>query len=134
MIRNILAVIVSIIAWGILWSFAGMALAAAVPDRFDENLITRSPVLLMALIGICSVLCIGAGYLCATIAHAKRMKVVLILGLIQLGIGIFVQSTVWDQMPLWYHLIFLAIVVPMHLLGGKLRTTQSNHTPSLQPA
>ena len=49
------------------------------------------------------------------------MKHVWVLALIQLGIGIFVQSGVWDQMPLWYHLPFLALLLPANVYGAWLR-------------
>ena len=127
MIRSILSIVTGIVVWGVLMTSANLTLTKVMPAKYDENLIPTDPALLLGNILICAALCMLAGFLCATIARAPRnpMKHVWILAFIQLAIGIFVQASVWDQMPLWYHLIFLALVVPMHLAGGKLRTKNS---------
>ena len=33
--------------------------------------------------------------------------------------GIFVQMSIWALMPAWYHLTFLALLIPVTLVGGK---------------
>ena len=38
-------------------------------------------------------------------------------------VGIAVQTAYWDQLPLWWHLLFLAAIVPMAMLGAQLRGT-----------
>jgi hypothetical protein len=125
MIRSILSVITGIVVWGLLWFAANMGIARLFSDKFDENMITTDPGVLGIVIVISFGLSVLAGVLCAAIARRAMMKHVLILGVIQLGIGIMVQSGVWDQMPQWYHLIFLTLVIPGHLLGGKLRCMRS---------
>ena len=39
--------------------------------------------------------------------------------------GIGVQASVWSLMPTWYHVTFLALVVPMTLLGSRLASARS---------
>ena len=34
--------------------------------------------------------------------------------------GIAVQAGVWALMPVWYHLVFLALLVPVCLVGARL--------------
>ena len=121
MLRSIMAVAIAIAVWGVLWVLTGMGLSAAMPASFDESGVTTAPALLALMIVISSLLSVFAGWLCATMATHSQMKHVWVLALIQLGIGILVQTGVWDQMPLWYHVIFLAVVVPMHLVGGRIR-------------
>jgi hypothetical protein len=29
----------------------------------------------------------------------------------------------WPYVPLWYHVVFTALLVPMTILGGRLKTT-----------
>ena len=123
MLRSVLSVAVPIAVWGVLWVLAGMGLASAMPASFDTNGFTTVPRLLVLLIVVSSVLSVFAGWLCATMAKHSLMKHVLVLALIQLGIGIFVQMGVGDLMPLWYHVTFLAMVVPMHWVGGRIRAT-----------
>ena len=131
MLRSILAVATAVVVWGVLSVLTGMGLAGAMPASFDESGITEVPALLVLLIAIFSLLSVLAGWLCATIAAHSLMKHVWVLALIQLGIGIFVQTSVWDQMPLWYHLIFLALVVPMHLVGGRIRAGRTSAEPAM---
>ncbi len=130
MLRSILSVVAAIAVWGVLWVSANMALADAMPTRFDENGITTDPALLVLFIAICAVFCVLAGWLCATIAKHSLMKHVFVLALIQLAIGISVQASGWDLMPVWYHLTFLAVVVPMHLVGGRIRAAREPAVPS----
>jgi len=82
---------------------------------------------------ICGLLCTLAGWLTGLIAKRSIMKHVAVLAAVQLAIGIFVQSSVWDQMPLWYHVAFLSIVVPMHLVGGRMRLRQTEGRTSRAP-
>ena len=124
MLRSILSVVAAIAVWGVLWVSVNLGIAGAMPTRFDENGITSDPALLVLFIAISAVLCVLAGWLCASIAKHSLMKHVFVLALIQLTIGIFVQASGWDLMPLWYHVTFLALVVPMHLVGGWIRARE----------
>ena len=38
-----------------------------------------------------------------------------------LFIGIVVEVMYWSLMPVWYHIVFLALVVPMTLQGGRMK-------------
>jgi hypothetical protein len=49
------------------------------------------------------------------------------LGAALLAIGILVQSQYWQLLPVWYHVIFLAGLLPVSLLGARLR---AGRTPS----
>ena len=60
-----------------------------------------------------------AGYVTALLARAKTKQHALALGLALLAVGIFAQVQFWDVMPLWYHLSFLALLIPGVLLGEK---------------
>ena len=72
----------------------------------------------LAVSVVCSLL---AGYVTATTAKRTPMQKVWILALIQMLIGIAVQASYWSVIPLWYNLLFLALLVPMHVAGGHLR-------------
>jgi hypothetical protein len=47
-----------------------------------------------------------------------------LLAVIQLGLGIVAEVSYWHLMPVWYHLVFLATVVPATVAGGYLRGGQ----------
>ncbi len=104
----------------------GALLRTIRPHVYRADLTTQDTLELSILLGVSVVLSLAAGYICATIAPRKLALHVLILGVIQFAIGIAVQTAVWDRMPLWYHLIFLALVVPGHLAEGALRARRIN--------
>ena len=134
MVRSILSVITGIVIWGVLWVAANAVVAEAASGRFNENGITTDPALLVLFMSISAALSVLAGWLCAAIAGRSIMRHVLMLALIQLAIGIGMQASVWDQMPVWYHVSFLALVVPMHLAGGRLRAMRGDRPSQRQVA
>ncbi len=74
--------------------------------------------LVLALSVVCSVI---AGWVTAAVATRARVGHAVALGILQLAIGIFTQLQYWDAIPLWYHLPFLALLLPGNVLGGWLR-------------
>ena len=63
---------------------------------------------------------IVAGFTAAFIAK-DNAKTPLILGIILLLIGLPIHIIGWSTLPVWYHLIWLALLIPMTVLGGKLK-------------
>lgn len=53
-------------------------------------------------------------------AAAGTMPLGLGAGVALLAVGIAVQISVWDTIPIWWHLIFLAMLIPMCLAGARL--------------
>jgi hypothetical protein len=62
-----------------------------------------------------------AGYVTAVIGQAASKLPILFLGFLLLAVGILFQTQLWRLMPLWYHLCFLALLVPFCLIGASLR-------------
>ena len=54
------------------------------------------------------------------IAKAKSRGAVLTLAGLLLATGIAVQAAAWSTMPLWYHLTFLFLLVPMTIAGATI--------------
>ncbi len=119
--RSILAVLVGFIAWTILWLVSNFAIAGAFPDAFREDGSTGSVGILILLLADSATFSLLSGWLTGVIAKRRQMAHGVALGVILLMVGIAVQAGYWDLMPLWYHLIFLATLLPMATLGGKLR-------------
>ena len=118
--RSIGAVIVGFIVWTIIWLGGNFAMVAGMPGQYDLETgfpTTTTPwVIALAL----SVICSGfAGLVAAKISRAASRDV-LILAIILLLVGIAVQASAWAQIPLWYNLVFLALIVPITILGGRL--------------
>ena len=131
MVKSVLAVIAGFALWSILWLGSNAAMAQVFASKFQEDGSTESGAILAAFLVIslsCSVL---AGFLTARLANRAPMKHVLILGIIQVVIGIAVQAQYWELLPIWYHLIFLLLLLPGHLLGGQLCVDRRNKTAGI---
>ncbi len=122
MLKIILGVIAGFVVWSILW-VAGDAVLRSAWTNYNESVKAMNftvamlivPLILSAIVSIIS------GFIAAFIAK-ENVKSPLILGIILLIVGVFVQLGVWEQIPLWYHLTFWILLVPMTVLGGKLKS------------
>ena len=122
MLKIILGIIGGFVVWSVLW-VAGDAVLRTVWTSYNESVKTmqiNSAMLIVPLI-LSVIVSIISGYIAALIA-GENTKSPLILGIILLIVGVLVQMSVWEQIPLWYHLTFLILLVPMTSLGGKLKT------------
>jgi len=132
MLRIILGAIIGFIVWSILWVGLGEILSLILPEWYGKTaadfraaVAAQTPyalgsgVLIWLLVQsiICSLI---SGYVVALVAR-ENVKSTLLLGILLLLFGIFVQSMHWNYMPLWYHIPFLLLLVPMTMMGGKLR-------------
>ncbi len=120
MLRIILGVIAGFFLWSILWVGTD-AVLKAVWAGYKENVeaMSFSPAMLIVPLILSAVCSITAGFVAALIA-GENSKSPLILGALLLIAGIFAQMGVWDKIPLWYHLAFWILLIPMTVLGGKL--------------
>jgi hypothetical protein len=128
MLRSIFAVLAGDIIWTILWLGTNAALAAAMPGAFQADGSIDSSGLLAVILVLSVLISIIAGYSTARLASAHEVSHALALGVVLLLIGVFVQSQYWEVLPLWYHLTFLALLIPAAWLGGKLRLGQKTGT------
>lgn len=122
MLKIVLGVIVGFVVWSILW--VGIdAVLRAVWLSYDESVkaMTFSSTMLMIPLVLSAFCSIVAGFVAALIAR-ENLRSPLILGILLLIFGIFVQISVWDKIPLWYNLAFWILLIPMTILGGRLRT------------
>ena len=124
MLRTILAVLAGVIIWTILWLGANAVLTAAMPGAFRADGSIASNGLLAVILVLSGLISLVAGYSTARLASAHEMSHALALGGVLFLIGLFAQSQYWEVLPLWYHLTFLALLIPATWLGGKLRLGQ----------
>lgn len=119
MIRNSLAVLAGIVIWGLISVSCNQGLMSAMPGSFDADGITQSQGLLVLVLVVSAAASFIAGSTTAAFASGDRKKMVLTLAIIQLVIGVGVQLSYGDRIPLWWNAIFLALVVPLHIIGGR---------------
>ena len=121
--RAVFGVIAGYAVWTVLWLtgnnliFAGAAESAAGGQRLENVGLLFG---ILALSVVCS---LAAGAVTAAIAKSRARASVLIMAALLLVTGIGVQFSSWSLMPVWYHLAFLVLIVPVCLVGGRLVPT-----------
>lgn len=133
MLKIVLGVIVGFVVWSIVWVGGEAVLANnASPgwlgayDAEAEKALTNKtafqPDSTIALIYLVRsiVTSIIAGYMCALVAGEFKRST-MILGVLLLAVGVAVQTMSWAVAPVWYHILFLLLLIPMTILGGRLR-------------
>jgi hypothetical protein len=118
--RAFLAILAGEVLWTLLWVSGTMA-SIAVFGLTEGQPITSAGVLVSYIV-YSSLLSVVAGYVVAALGGREPMPAVWVFAFLQLALGIFFQTTNWRLFPIWYHLIFLALVVPTTLWGASLRT------------
>jgi hypothetical protein len=78
--------------------------------------------LLISHIVIVSIVALVSGFIAAIVAR-ENIRAPLILGFLLLALGLLKAGMSWPYVPIWYHVIFTAILLPMAIMGGKLKTT-----------
>jgi len=123
MLKSVAGVVTGFILWSVLWlSYnTGLKKLAILPNDVTQP-ISDTKALLWLLAGS-AVISLAAGYLAATVAQSKSNFVIMALGLLLLAVGLFFQIQYWHLMPLWYHLLFLALLLPLCLVGTRLRSS-----------
>ncbi len=130
MLRIVLGVIGGFVAWLIVWVGVEKVISAIWPafgdhqKAFEEVIknggqFTPDATMLLTHIVMGSIVSVMAGALAALIA-GENSKAPLIAGCLLLAMGIAKAVMSWQYVPIWYHVIFTAILLPMAIVGGKL--------------
>jgi hypothetical protein len=133
MVRIVLGVITGFFAWVIVWFGSEKLLSALWPEfgthqrAFQAAIenggqFTADTTMLLTHIVLGSIVSVLSGLLAARIAGGNQ-RAPLVLGCLLLAFGVLKAVMSWPYVPLWYHVIFTALLLPMAMLGGKLLTT-----------
>ena len=134
MLRIVLGVIAGCFAWAIGWVGSEKILSAIWPEGFGAHQrafeeavknggqFTADTKMLLIHIVLGSIVSVMSGFLAALIAGGNQ-RAPLVLGLLLLAVGLLKAIMSWPYVPIWYHIIFTAILLPMAIMGGKLITT-----------
>ncbi len=120
--RTILAVFVGFALWSLIWLGGGSVLPGLFPGAVGANGSSANTGYLLALAALSVIASLAAGYLARAIAKVSGAAPQLALGVILLLVGIAVESGYWGLLPLWYHLVFLVLLLPATLAGAWLRS------------
>lgn len=137
MLRIVLGVIAGFLAWAIVWVGSEKVLSAISPEWYgahqlafeaalvDGGQFSPDATFLLMHIVCGSLVSVLSGFLAALIAgenkHAPR-----ILGLLLVAFGFLKVVLSWPYVPIWYHIFFTAILLPMSILGGRLNTVSKS--------
>ncbi|MEO7660183.1 MAG: hypothetical protein ABIV48_11265 [Pyrinomonadaceae bacterium] len=135
MLRVVLGVIAGFFSWVILWVGVERILIAILPQWYGapqlafqeavenggQNFTAETRLLLSHLV-IGSIVSVMAGTLAAFVAGENK-RAPLALGFVLLTLGLLKAAMSWPHVPIWYHIIFTAMLLPMAVVGGKLITS-----------
>jgi hypothetical protein len=132
MLRIVLGVVAGFIAWMILWVGIEKIISAIWPafgvhqKAFEEAIknggqFTADTSALLTHIVLGSIVSVIAGALAALVA-GENSRAPLFVGILLLAMGILKAYMSWPYVPIWYHIIFTLLLLPLAIVGGKLIT------------
>ena len=124
--RSIAALVSGYVLWTVLWlgGNAGLRAAGLLPGDLTQPVLAPMPLFVLLVLSlVCS---LSGGYVAGAVSRSPSIRTVALLGVLLLATGCFVQSTVWHLMPLWYHVVFLGMVIPVTLVGGVIAKRRSS--------
>jgi len=119
--RVALGAIAGVVLWSVLWLGGNAVAVSATPDLIATGERVDHLGVLLGYLGWSMILSVLAGYVTAALAGTGAMRTVWILAFVLLAMGIFFEMSSWDLTPTWYHVVFLALLVPMTVLGGRMK-------------
>jgi hypothetical protein len=130
MLRIVLGVVGGFIAWMVLWVGIEKIISAIWPafgahQRAFEEVIknggqfTADTGALLTHIVLGSIVSVIAGALAALVA-GENARAPLFVGILLLVVGILKAVMSWQYVPIWDHIFFTLMLLPLAILGGKL--------------
>jgi hypothetical protein len=117
--KTALGIIAGYAGWTVLWLIGNALLRKGGVLPNETSMPIQSGAALCALIAISVVCSLVAGYLAQVIAQPTSSRPGIVLGFLLLATGVAVQWSLFHLMPLWYHITFLALLVPVTLQGTR---------------
>ena len=112
--------VAGVVAWEavvLLATFAGRLVWPAYALVEKQREFALDMLLSRLAVGAFATLAFGAVVAWVTRGEKRTIHVIIALGLLY---SVVDHITVWDQFPVWYHLLYLAYLVPLAMLGGQL--------------
>jgi hypothetical protein len=132
--RTVGAVLAGAVVWALLWVGGTSALRAMLPDVLSAARVEHVGVL-AALVVYSVGLSLLAGYTTARLSvTGAAMRNTAWLAGVQFVLGVIAETAAWQATPVWYHVVFLALLVPATLLGGRLAVSGWQHVPAPRAA
>ncbi len=131
MLKIILGAIVGFIVWTILLMSSDIIWLAFSPfyvthqSQLKSAVINKTPFMAdTTVMVICvvrsAIFTIITGVIAALISK-ESVKSPILLGIFLLAFGLFVHLSMWNNVPVWYHILILIPLIPLAIVGGKLK-------------
>lgn len=120
MMRATVGVIVGYALWSVIWLGGSWIFFSAAGEAIGAGQAYTATGPLVATIGLSVVCSLVAGVSTARLTRPNSRRAAWIVGGLLLATGIMVQAGSWDLLPVWYHLTFLVLLIPVTLAGEKL--------------
>jgi len=120
MLKGIAGVIGGFVAWFLIATVGNRVLRAAWPGYAEvEASMTFTLGMLLARLVLGAFSSLGAGLVVALITNRNGLAIKSLVGVL-LVLFIPVHYSLWERFPTWYHVVFLASLVVVTLLGAAL--------------
>ncbi|MBX7053427.1 MAG: hypothetical protein K1X36_00595 [Pyrinomonadaceae bacterium] len=132
MVRKVLGVIGGFFAWMTVWVGSERILSAIFPNGYGVHQaafqaavengasgFTVDTTLLLSHLVQGLIVSVMAGAVAALIAGENK-RAPLILGLLLAAFGLLIVVLSWPYVPVWYHVVFTAMLLPLAIVGGRL--------------
>jgi hypothetical protein len=131
MLRVTFAVVAGFVAWVAVWIGNEKLLSAIWPNWFGaqqkafEAALTEGGQFapdtgfLATQVVSGAIISLLAGFLAALVA-GETNRAPLFLGFLLIALGVAKAAMSWSLVPVWYHVAFTAVLLPMAVVGGKL--------------
>lgn len=120
---KVLAVVAGFLVWSVVFVGGEQVTKAIAPQWAaapDATYVGSIPILLTYLLR--SIVASVASGFVASLISKDNNRIPFILAIVLLIVGVLVQVSAWTLLPVWYHLVFLALLVPMTMLGARLKS------------
>jgi len=123
MARRILGVVAGLAVWVVVASIAGVIMRGAWREYANvADAMTFTLPMMLARLAIGMVATLAGGLVTAVIARRSALAR-LMSGLLLLVVFVPQHIMLWDKFPVWYHLTFLASLVPLTYVAGNITTS-----------
>jgi len=127
--RGIAGVAAGLVVWFVVATAVNFALRISWADyAAAEKPMTFTLAMLAARLGTGAIASLCAGFAAAWFANGSGTPVRVLAGLLLL-LFLPVHYGLWDRFPVWYHVVFLASLVPLTLLGTSLKAKPATTNP-----
>jgi hypothetical protein len=118
--KNTMSVVLGYVVWTSLWLGGNAGLTAVGVLRAEPAPAMDDVGALIALLVVSAVCSFCAGWTLGRVAIRDARVPFIALSALLIASGIFFQSQVWHLMPLWYHVTFLLLLVPVTAAGKRV--------------